>query len=81
MTGVNSATTCTEYKFIKITVIVLLGKNNESREQRELPNFVRKYMGICIQHIPDGHIAIYTYYISVIRNNASATVFKMESQF
>jgi hypothetical protein len=33
-------------------------------------------MGIFIEYIPDGH----AYYISVFRNNASATVFKMESQ-
>jgi hypothetical protein len=33
-------------------------------------------MGICIEYIPDGH----AYYISVFRNNASATVFKIESQ-
>jgi hypothetical protein len=31
-------------------------------------------MGIGIEYIPDGH----AYYISVFRNNASATVFKME---
>jgi hypothetical protein len=31
-------------KFIKIIVIVLLGKNNESCEQWELRNFIRKYM-------------------------------------
>jgi hypothetical protein len=52
-------------KFIKIIVIVLLGKNNESCEQWELRNFIRKYiglMGICLEYIPDGH----AYYISVI---------------
>jgi hypothetical protein len=66
-------------KFIKIIVIVLLGTNNEPCEQWELRNFIRtEYMGICIEYIPDG--LAYITYISVFRNNASATVFKMDSQ-
>ena len=58
-------------KFIKIIVIVLLGKNNENFETLS-------------ENIWDLH-RIYSwraclYYISVFRNNASSTVFKMEYQ-
>ena len=63
-------------KFIKIIVIVLLGKNNEPCEG-ELRNFIRKYMGICIEYIPDRHANITFLFLET---TLSATVFKMESQ-
>jgi hypothetical protein len=58
-------------KFIKIIVIVLLGKNNEPCEtlSDNIWGLHRIYSRrACL------------YYISVFRNNASATVFKMDSQ-